>query len=336
VAAHPAPEPAWRLLALSPLPLEAFTGMFEGLAVEVAVPKERTVDALRVALADAELVLGDWSHQLRLGPDEVEAAPGLAFVQQPSVGYDVIDVDAMAAAGIPVANCAGFNATSVAEWVVGAALDICRALTWADGDTRAGGWAQAGITARGSSELAGQRVGIVGFGAIGQHCARLFGAFGCEVSYWSRRRRDPAEEAGATFRELDDLLATSDLLVVVIALAPATRGLLSAEKLARLPRGARLVNAARGGIVDEAALMAMLEDGRLTAAALDVYATEPLPADSPLRHADRLLLSPHAAGATLQSVPRLIETAVANIGRATTGEPVVNVVNGVDPRVRRR
>jgi D-3-phosphoglycerate dehydrogenase len=136
--------------------------------------------------------------------------------------------------------------------------------------------------------------------------------------------------------ELDDLLAHSQLLVVVVALAPATRGLLSADRLKQLPSGAYVVNAARGGVLDESALLDAIRSGHLAGAALDVYAIEPLPADSPLRSEDRILLSPHAAGATREAQGRLIAAVVENIGRAVSGEPVLNVVNGIDPLIRRR
>jgi phosphoglycerate dehydrogenase-like enzyme len=144
------------------------------------------------------------------------------------------------------------------------------------------------------------------------------------------------ETGGARWLELDELMRHSEVLVVVIALADQTRGLIDAERLALLPPGAFLVNAARGGIVDEGALLAAVQDGALAGAALDVYDTEPLPDAHPFRDEDRILLSPHAAGATRQAQARLIQGIVANIRRAVTGEPVLHVVNGVDPLIKRR
>jgi len=188
----------------------------------------------------------------------------------------------------------------------------------------------------GGGELSGRRVGLVGFGAIGAACATRFAALGCPVSYWSRRRRSPADEHGATYRELDDLVAGSDVLVVAVALAPETRGLLDAERLARLPQGAYVVNAARGGIVDQAALLALLDSGQLAGAALDVYDTEPPPADDPVRSHPKVLLSPHAAAVTPQAQLRLLQATLANVEAALDGRPVVNVVNGAEPVVRRR
>ena len=159
---------------------------------------------------------------------------------------------------------------------------------------------------------------------------------GCEVSYWSRTRRAPADEHGATHRELDDLIATSDVLINVIALGPETRGLISAARLAELPAGAIVVSASRGGIVDELAVLDAVERGHLAGAAFDVYEIEPLPPDSPLRRSDRILLTSHTAGSTQESFARMTSLLAENIRRAVTGQPVRNVVNAADPVVRRR
>ena len=115
---------------------------------------------------------------------------------------------------------------------------------------RAGHWPQLELARRGGGELSGRRVGIIGMGRIGHECATRFTALGCDVAHWSRTRRDAADAGGAPWLPLEDLLRRSDVLVVVVALAPQTRGLLGAEQLALLPPGAFLVNAARGGIVD--------------------------------------------------------------------------------------
>jgi D-3-phosphoglycerate dehydrogenase len=326
----------WTLTALVPLPAEAVVAFAPGLDLRITVPAERTPEAARDAVRDADVVLGDFTGLLRVDAALLEAAPRLAFVQQPTVGVESLDLDALAAAGVPAANTAGANAVSVAEWCVLGALAACRQAAWADAAVRAGSWPQLEVAERGCVDLAGRRVGLVGFGPIGQAAAERFAAFGCPVSYWSRRRRPPEEAAGAAYASLAELVAGSDVLVVVVALAPATRGLLDRERLGSLPRGAVVVNAARGGIVDEAALVELLDSGHLAGAALDVFDTEPLPADSPLRTHERVFLSPHVAGATMQARLRILESVQANLRRAVRGEPVENVVNGVDPVVRRR
>lgn len=330
------PDAPWRLLFLPPLPPEAVRQMLADLPVDLVLPEARTPASARAAAADAELIVGDWSPDLAVDAAPLAAAPRLAFVQQPSVGVDRVDVAAAAAAGVAVANTPGVNTTTVAEWCVGATFALLRQLAYADAEVRAGRWPQTGLAARGARELSGCRVGVLGMGAIGAASARRFTALGCTVSYWSRSERPAEETPWATYADLPALLAASDILLIVIALGNATRGLIDAAALARLPAGAVVVNAARGGIVDENALAEAIGAGRLGGAALDVYATEPLPADSPLRSLDRVLLSPHAAGATRESIAAVLRATVANLRRAVSGEPVRDVVNGVDPLIRRR
>ncbi len=332
-------EPPWTLLSLVPLPVEMVQGLFRDLPLKV-VPTNNVRELGEELRRRVDIVLGDW----RISSPGLDAAsvalmPNLAFVQQPSVGVQSHDADALAAAGIPLCNVAGFNAAAVTEWAVGAALAISRLFRWAEDEMRAGGWPQTEIAQHGSSEVAGRPVGIVGFGPIGQGCARAFAALGCPVTYWSRRQRPPELEFGARFEaDISTLVSGSEILINAVALGPQTRGLLESDRLALLPSGALVISVSRGGIVDESAVASMLESGALGGAAFDVYEIEPLPADSALLTAprERMLLSPHAAGTTTQSSVRLIDGLLANVTRAVRGEPVRDVVNGVSPLVRRR
>ena len=316
-----------RVLGLPPVPREVLQRLFDPDGrFAVVAPAERTQDEVARLLPTVDVVLGDWSPSLRL----LDPGPRVRFVQQPSVGTDGIDVDACTAAGVPVANCAGANTTSVAEWCLSATLSLLRRTVEGDAAVRRGEWPQ---TALGGRELAGSRVGVVGMGPIGRQVATLFGAFGCDVAYWSRSRHD---DAPADWAELDDLLSSSDVVVLVIALGPQTRGLLDEARLARLKPGALVVNAARGEVLDEGALVAALSSGQVGAAALDVFTVEPLPADSPLRSSPRVLLSPHMAGSTVQAAMSIVGQTTANLTRVLDGLPALDVVNGVDPEVTRR
>jgi phosphoglycerate dehydrogenase-like enzyme len=315
----------WRVLALPPLPQRLLEDFFGDERAEVLVPEERTQAAVDALLPVVDLVVADWSHALRVDV----AGPRLAFVQMPSVGVDTIDLDACAAAGVPVSNCAGANAVSVAEWCLSATLALLRKTVYADAAVRRGEWPQIEL---GGRELAGSTVGIVGMGRIGRVLAGMFGALDCQVQYWSRSRHD---EAPATYVELDDLMATSDVIVLVIALSNETRHLIDARRLGLVKAGALLVNGGRGGLVDEPALVEALRAGTLTGAGLDVFATEPLPPDSPLLELP-VLLSPHMAGSTGQASMRIVEQTKANLMRVLDGEPVIHVVNGANPDVRRR
>lgn len=327
----------WVVLSIAPVPPERVHGWFDGLdGLEIRFPTERTPEAVRAAIGEAEIVLPDWSSALHLDRMTVAAADRLAFVMSAAVGLDSLDLPALTEADVIVANTAGLNAPSVAEWCLGAAFSVARSLTWVDREVRAGGWPQLELPERGSTELAGKRVGVVGFGAVGSRVARLFAGIGCEVAYWTRQRR-PEEEAGdARWLALDDLLAASEILVVNLALTDDTRGLLDALRLGLLPRGAIVIDASRGGVVDLDALIDLVDNGHLMGAAIDVFATEPLPMDARVRRSDRILLSSHAAATTAQSIGRIFSLVRTNVARAIAGEPVESVVNGLGPIVQRR
>jgi D-3-phosphoglycerate dehydrogenase len=159
---------------------------------------------------------------------------------------------------------------------------------------------------------------------------------GCDVVFSSRRERTLAETSGIPWVPLDELVATSQLVVVAVALTPETRQLLSRDRIMRLPEGSFIVNVARGAVIDEVALIDALRSGHVAGAALDVFESEPLPADSPLREIDRVILSPHSSGNTPESRQRLFEAVRENLKRAVTGEPVRWVVNDVSPNIVRR
>jgi D-3-phosphoglycerate dehydrogenase len=317
---------SWRLLALPPLPHDLLEALFGDPRIELVTPPERTQAAVDALLPTVDLVLGDWTPQLRVN----DPGPRVAFVQQPSAGVDGIDLEACTARAVPVANCAGANATSVAEWCLSATLALLRKTVEADAAVRRGEWPQ---TSLGGRDLAAKQVGVVGMGAIGTTTALMFQGLGCQVTYWSRSQH---LDAPVPYADLEDLLATSDIVVLVIALGAETRGLLNAARIATMKPGALLVNGARGEVVDDVALVAALAEGRLAGAATDVFTEEPLPEGSPLRQAPNLLLSPHMAGSTAEAAMRLIGQAKANLQRVLDGEPVHDVVNGAAAAISRR
>lgn len=320
----------WRVLALPPAPRAILLGFLGEGEWDLVVPDQRSQPAVVSAASGVEIVLGDWTHELRVDAAVLAAAPGLAFIQQPAAGTDTIDVIASAARSIPVSNTGSANTVAVAEWCVLAAMALLRSTLVADAAVRAGQWPQTSLPAR---ELAGARVGILGFGRIGRAAATRFAAMDAQLSYWSRTARPDVSFQWAPFGEL---LGASDVLVSVLPSVPDTRGLLDAEALAALPAGAVLISAGRGDVLDESALAAALHDGHLGGAALDVYQREPLPASSTLRGAPNLLLSPHASGATLEARRNILHAVRANLRRAVTGSPVIEVVNGAPPVIQRR
>jgi (S)-sulfolactate dehydrogenase len=233
-------------------------------------------------------------------------APALRVIGRLGVGLDNIDLDACAARRIEVIPATGANAVAVAEYVICTAMMLLRGAYMSSASVAAGEWPRAALS-RGK-EVSGKTLGIVGFGAIGRLTARIGRAMGMrvvgsdaqipdEAAVWTDEATEP--------QSLDALLAAADVVSLHVPLTPATRHLISARGLARMKRGAILIDTARGGVVDEAALAAVLASGHLGGAALDVFEREPLPAGSPLAGCPNLLLTPHIAGVTLESNVRV-------------------------------
>lgn len=251
----------------------------------------------------------------------LEAAARLRVVGRLGVGLDNIDVAACKSRGIRVIPAIGANAESVAEYVVAMALVLLRGAAYrSTSAVLAGRWPRQMLSQ--GREVAGKTLGLLGFGSIGQVTARKAHALGMKVI-----ASDPAvppdapawREAGTQSRPFDALLAESDAVSLHLPLTDGTRGLLGAAQFARMKRGAVLINSARGGVVDEAALARALHEGRIAAAALDVFDEEPLKAGSVLVEAPNLLLTPHIAGVTVESnerVSSLVAARVAEVLRA--------------------
>ena len=269
--------------------------------------RPRLVDepaALAQALAGAE----GWIVRNRtpVRGELLAAATKLRVVGRLGVGLDNIDVAACQSRGIEVIPATGANAESVAEYVLTAALVLLRGAYFSTRAVEAGTWPRQTLSQ--GREAAGKTLGIVGFGSIGRLTARKAAAIGMRIVGYDPHigTDDPAwTQARTDRRDLDSLLAESDVVSLHLPLNDATRGLLGRERLAKMKRDAVLINTARGAIVDEAALATMLREGRLGGAALDVFDHEPLAARSPLSGAPRLLLTPHIAGVTVESNERV-------------------------------
>lgn len=258
----------------------------------------------------------------------------LRLVQVTGAGLDRLDAPTMKRLGIPVANVPGGSNNAVAEYCVAAALDLSRRLSWSSGEIKRGRYVEfrARMVADNLTGLDGQTVGVIGLGTIGMAVAGAFAARGSRIVYFDPKPPQPdvAAKAGWQSMPLTELLASADIVTLHVPLIPATTGLIGAAQLACMKQGAILINAARGGIVDEAALSASLSGGHLGGAAVDVYSTEPPTADNPLLQitgeaAERLLLTPHIAGVSRQASAILFQAAWQNVERALRGEAPRNV-----------
>lgn len=237
----------------------------------------------------------------------------LKAVGRLGVGLENIDQDVCRAAGIDVYPAIGANAAAVAEYVVCMAMMLLRGAAYGATETVSRGeWPRAALI--NGREAGGKRLGIVGLGSVGRVTADLARAVGMSVHAYDPSL--PADHAGwrQTHRiaDLDALMAACDVVSVHVPLLPATRGLIDARRLALMPRHAVLINVARGGVVDEAALAAALRAGHIGAAAVDVFDEEPLPADSALARVPNLVMTPHIAGVTAESNVR-VSHAIADV-----------------------
>jgi (S)-sulfolactate dehydrogenase len=222
------------------------------------------------------------------------------------VGLDNIDVETCRARGIAVIPATGANALSVAEYVIAAALLLLRGAYQSSAEVAAGWWPRAALA--NGREAAGQTLGLVGFGSIGRVTAGLARGIGMNVVAFDAvlgPGHASFTEAGVRAVSLDELCAEADVVSLHVPLVAPTRNLFNAERIATMKRGAILVNSARGGIVDEAAVVAALRSGQLGGAALDVFATEPLTGANPFAGCPNLLLTPHIAGVSAEANTRV-------------------------------
>jgi phosphoglycerate dehydrogenase-like enzyme len=248
----------------------------------------------------------------------------LKLVQVTGAGLDRLDKAALTKAGVPVANVPGGSNGALAEYTVASASMLLRRLIWADAELKAGNYAafRAKLVAGNLAGIDGLLVGVVGLGVIGLAVAQAFVKAGCRVCYYDPAPSDPqaAQALGAQAMPLGELLRQSDIVTLHVPLLPATKGMIGASELASMKKDAVLIQASRGGIVDEQALADCLRSGHLGGAAVDVFSTEPPEPGNPLftldgEAAHRLLLTPHIAGVTRQSAAFLFRSAWRNVER---------------------
>ena len=277
-------------------------------------------DALPQALRDADYLMGFVG---RLSDETLAGAPRLKLVQLMSVGYDTFNLAGARAAGVPVAVNGGANAIAVAEHAIMLMLATLKRLDELNQEVHGGRWRSGHSGALRLYELWHATVGIVGMGRIGRQVARRLQGWDARLVYFDPRRLPPEQEQdlGLTYLSFDDLVRQSDAITVHVPLSDATRHLFDERAIGLMKPEAALVNTSRGELVDEAALVAALREGKIAGAGLDVFAREPPPAGHPLFGMPNAVLTPHVAGPTWQSWPRRFENCFANIVRVERGEP---------------
>jgi phosphoglycerate dehydrogenase-like enzyme len=263
--------------------------------------------------------------------DVFPSAVRLRWVQSPAVGVGSLMFPELLASEVVVTTARGIRARAIAEHVLGVAIALARRLPFAIRAQVAHRWAQNELENPDAARpLRGMRMGIIGLGAIGSEVARLAAPVGLVVSAIRRRVDQPRPEGVEHVWPPDrllDLLAENDVIVVCAPHTPETRQLIGRREIAAMTRGAFLINVARGKLLDDAALVEALRDGRIGGAALDVFTTEPLPADSPYWDMDNVIVTPHTSGAMRDYWTPLVELFSENLRRFESGRPLLNVVD---------
>ena len=260
----------------------------------------------------------------RVDRELMEAAPRLRVVGRAGVGVDNIDLDEATRRGVLVVNAPLANSVSAAEHAFGLMLSLARNIARGDASIRSGRWDRAKFR---GVELDGKTLGLVGMGRIGSLVAQRALAFGMSVlAYDPYITAEQARAAGAELRDLDSLLAESDFISLHLPRTPETENLLDGEAFAKAKRGVRIVNASRGGIIDEEALVEAIRDGQVAGAALDVYAEEPM-TGGPLTELPEVVLTPHLGASTVEAQNKAGLHVAESVVAGLAGEPVMAAVN---------
>lgn len=265
--------------------------------------------------------VGIVSRMGRVDAEVMDAGPQLRVISKHGVGVDNIDLQAAADRGIPVLVATGANAVSVAEHAIALLLASVKRILPLDAGLRAGRWEKPGFSGR---EIAGQTMGLMGMGSIAQATGRMAKGLGLNLIGYDPFAPDSAfEELGVTrCATVEDLCAQSNILSLHCPLTEQTRQILNADTIARMPEGSYVVNTARGGLIDEAALLDAIQSGHLAGAGLDTFAVEPPAADHPFFAEPRIVLTPHIGGVTRQAGVRVGVDAVRGIFQIIDGQPV--------------
>ena len=283
----------------------------------------RPVDGAELArrIAGAAVVVNIRAYA-KFTAELLAGCPGLGLISVWGTGTDNVDLEACRRLGIAVTNTPGANALAVAEHTIALMLAAARQIPRLDRETREARWPR-GL----GMQLHGKTLGLIGLGAIGRHVARMARGLGMRVVAWTYHP-DPAVAAGlgVELAGMERVLVEADVLSVHVRQTPEATGLIGAGEMARMKRGAILVNTARGPIVDRGALVEALRGGRLGAAGLDVFDVEPVPPDDPLLALPNVVLTPHCAGMVPEALLAGLEAAVDNVAHFLAGRPATYVV----------
>ncbi|MBP3848783.1 MAG: 2-hydroxyacid dehydrogenase [Pyramidobacter sp.] len=278
-------------------------------------------------VTDTEVLL---TRGVKIGAEFMDRNPKLKFIQKWGSGLDVIDVKAAGERGIPVSNVPGANAYAVSELTVMLMLAVYRNLLYHNAKIRAGIWSKAERVEQ-TYCLNGKTIGIIGSGHIGRLVAKKVQAFEAKTVYYDVFRMDEKteQELNMKYLPLDELLRVSDIVTLHIPLLDSTKNFISKPQLDMMKDNAVLINAARGGLVNEPDLLAALDSGKLLGAGLDCLVNEKdkLRADDPMLHNDKITVTPHVGGTSNDLAQVMAPRMAKNVARFLRGEPILSVAN---------
>jgi len=265
----------------------------------------------------------------KIDKEVIDAAPNLKVISTYSVGFDHIDVEYATKKGIYIGHTPGVLTDAVADMAFALLLAIARRIVESDNMIREGGWKIAWApTFMLGDAVYGRTLGIIGLGKIGTAIARRAKGFNMRILYYDKYRKEKEEkELGAEFTSLEELLKESDFVVLSVTLTPETHHLMNEERLKLMKKTAYLINISRGKVVDEKALLKALTEGWIKGAALDVFEEEPIGKDHPFTKLKNIVLTPHAASATIETRSKMAEIAAKNLLNVLKGEPPIFLVN---------
>lgn len=293
---------------------------------DVAVYDRTEASSIVERIGDAELIL---TNKTPISAETIHSCKNLRYIGVLATGYNVVDTAAAKAAGIVVTNIPTYGTDSVAQFTFALLLEICHHAGHHAQSVRDGEWTKSPDFCYWHYpliELAGKTMGIIGFGRIGRRTGEIAHAFGMNVLAYDEYPNIVYEKEGISCTTLERLLAESDVISLHCPLTDRNQDMINADSIAKMKDGAILINTSRGPLVDETALAAALNSGKLAAAAVDVVSTEPIRPDNPLLKARNILITPHIAWAPKEARSRLLNIAVENIRAFIDGSPI-NVVS---------
>lgn len=323
-----------KVLVSDPVAPECLEVFKEAAGFEVDYrPGLKSADLLEMIPAYAGLIV---RSETRVSADVIERASRLRAVVRAGVGVDNIDVAAATRRGILVMNCPGGNTVAAAEHTIALMLSLARNVPQACASVKAGKWERGKFV---GAEVTGKTLGVIGLGKVGREVARR--AVGLDmrvIGYDPFVTEEAAKALNIEIAPMDEVIASADFLTLHVPLTPETRGLLGRETLARMRPGARIVNVARGGIIDEAALAEAIREGKIAGAALDVFEKEPVDPQSPLLALEKVIVTPHLGASTREAQEAVGKASAAQIIAYLRDGAVANAVNmvAIDPALARK